>query len=225
MVCSKEWVASSLQSLSYVGSLVGYLIMSHVGDNLGRKKAEYVAWAFCILGQVVMLISANLWMVGIGSFFLGFGANAAITLHYSFLKELVLGKTRERMIIAIQIAFSLGLSLISALSYLIHEWKVTLGVFILIPSVAVTFAFRFVEETPEFSLKEGTKALVESFNRIARVNKREELELDEINSILKTHPLHTVSNSSGERVSLLDLFGYKSLRHITLVCGFINLTI
>jgi hypothetical protein len=30
-------------------------------------------------------------MVGIGSFLLGFGANAAITLHYSFFKELVLG--------------------------------------------------------------------------------------------------------------------------------------
>lgn len=45
-------------------------------------------------GQVIMVLSVNLWMVGIGSFLLGFGANAAITLHYSFFKELVLGRTR-----------------------------------------------------------------------------------------------------------------------------------
>jgi MFS family permease len=94
MVCSKEWISSTLQSVSYLGSLVGYLIMSHVGDNLGRKKGEFMAWLICIAGQVIMLFSVNLYMVGIGSFFLGFGANAAITLHYSFFKELVLGRTR-----------------------------------------------------------------------------------------------------------------------------------
>jgi len=38
MVCSKEWISSLLQSVSYFGSLVGYLIMSHIGDNYGRKK-------------------------------------------------------------------------------------------------------------------------------------------------------------------------------------------
>jgi MFS family permease len=93
--------------------------MSHIGDNLGRKKGEFISWIICIIGQVIMIFSFNLYMVAIGSILLGFGANAAITLHYSFFKELVLGKTRERMIIAIQLAFSLGVSLISLLSYLI----------------------------------------------------------------------------------------------------------
>lgn len=78
-----------------------------------------MSWIICIAGQVIMIFSVNLLMVGIGSFLLGYGANAAITLHYSFFKELVLGKTRERMIIAIQLAFSLGISLISLCSYLI----------------------------------------------------------------------------------------------------------
>jgi MFS family permease len=94
MVCSKAWLSSLLQSLSYIGSLFGYLIMSHVGDNLGRKKGEFIAWIICIGGQVIMVLSFNLYMVSIGSIMLGFGANAAITLHYSFFKELVLGKTR-----------------------------------------------------------------------------------------------------------------------------------
>jgi len=38
MVCSKAWIASFLQSVSYIGAFFGYIIMSHVGDNLGRKK-------------------------------------------------------------------------------------------------------------------------------------------------------------------------------------------
>lgn len=38
MVCSKAWMVSLLQSMSYLGSLFGYIVMSHVGDNKGRKK-------------------------------------------------------------------------------------------------------------------------------------------------------------------------------------------
>jgi MFS family permease len=87
-------MSSLLQSFSYIGSLFGYLVMSHVGDNLGRKKAEFIAWIVCIIGQVVLLFSMNLFLVALGSLMLGFGANAAITLHYCFFKELVLGKTR-----------------------------------------------------------------------------------------------------------------------------------
>jgi len=153
MVCSQEWIASLLQSISYLGSLIGYMIMSHVADNYGRRKGEYISWIVCIVGQVIMLFSFNVFMVGVGSFFMGFGANGAITIHYSFFKELVLGKTRERMIIAIQLAFSIGISIVSLLSYFIDQWKYTLGFFILIPSILAMFLFNRVEETPEFTIK------------------------------------------------------------------------
>jgi MFS family permease len=119
--------------------------MSHIGDNLGRKKGEFISWLVCIAGQIMMILSINLYMVGIGSLLLGFGANAAITLHYSFFKELVLGQTRSRMIIAIQLAFSLGISVISLLSYLIAEWKYIIAFFMLIPSLIAIVAFQLVE--------------------------------------------------------------------------------
>lgn len=60
--------------------------MSHVADNIGRKKGEFIAWIICIIGQVILIFSTNLVMVGLGSLLLGFGGNAAITLHYSFFK-------------------------------------------------------------------------------------------------------------------------------------------
>jgi hypothetical protein len=77
------------------------------------------------------------------------------------------------MIIAIQLAFSLGVSLISLLSYLISQWKYTLGFFILIPSIVAIFIFSVVEETPEFTLKKGYESFRQSFNRIAKINKNE----------------------------------------------------
>lgn len=82
------------------------------------------------------------------------------------------------MIIAIQLAFSLGVALISLLSYFIDNWKYTLGFFILIPSIISILPFSIVQETPEFTLKKGLENFRKSFNRIARYNNNEELELE-----------------------------------------------
>ena len=152
--------------------------MSHVADNYGRKKAELIAWTICIMGQIVTICSGSVVMVGFGAFLLGFGSNGAINVHYSFFKELVAGKTRERMIIGIQLAFSLGISLISLLSYLVDNWKYNMAFFILIPSVVSGAAFfLFVEETPEFTLRSNTTLFLESFNRIAKINGKPALDL------------------------------------------------
>ena len=94
MVCSNAWISSFLQSLSYLGSFVGYLLMSHLADNFGRKKIELVSWVLNIMGILILTLSMNLEMVAIGSFLMGMGTNATITLHYTFIKELFVGKIR-----------------------------------------------------------------------------------------------------------------------------------
>ena len=114
-------------------------------------------------------------MVGFGSFFMGLGTNAAITLHYSFLKELMLGNFRERAIIALQIMFSLGVSLVALSSMFIREWKIVAGLFILVPAVLVVPLSYIIEETPHFSLKKGKNILLKSVNKIAKINQQEEL--------------------------------------------------
>lgn len=86
MLCSNKWISSLLQSLSYLGSFVGYLLMSHIADNFGRKKTEMASWIINIVGLLLLGLSTNLYMVGIGSFMMGMGTNATITLHYTFLK-------------------------------------------------------------------------------------------------------------------------------------------
>jgi OCT family organic cation transporter-like MFS transporter 4/5 len=47
-------------------------------------------------------------MTGFGWFFIGFGANPAITLSYSFINEQSLGKYRQYFSVGIQMALALG---------------------------------------------------------------------------------------------------------------------
>lgn len=61
--------------------------MSHIADNFGRKKAESASWMICVMGIILLVFSqSSLILVGIGSFLMGGGANAAITLHYTLIK-------------------------------------------------------------------------------------------------------------------------------------------
>ena len=60
MLCSKKWLSSLLQSCSYLGAFVGYLLMSHIADNYGRKRTELISWTINIFGIVILVTSVNL---------------------------------------------------------------------------------------------------------------------------------------------------------------------
>ena len=117
---------------------------------------------------------------------MGFGTNAAITLHYSFLKELVGGDYRSRMTIGLQITFSLGVSLISFLCMMISTWKIVLGVFIIIPSLILFLGLDFfIQETPNLSLRKGKEVLLDSLNKIASINRNDPLTIDDLTEVLQ----------------------------------------
>lgn len=85
------------------------------------------------------MISLNIYMIGIGNFLMGFGSNAAIMLHYSFIKELVVDKLGQKMMIFLQISFSFGVFLIALTSWLISDWKYNLGVITTISFLVLLF--------------------------------------------------------------------------------------
>jgi MFS family permease len=181
MVCSKEWISSLLQSFSYLGGFVGYLLMGHLADNVGRKRVEFASWIINLLGIAILMASGtHLYLVGISNFLTGFGSNAVINLDITFLKELSLGNFRERSIVVLQIIFSLGVSLVALSCLLIPEWKVVTGLCIGVPALVVTGFSFIIEETPYFSLKKGRGELLASLNRIARYNRTEELVMEDL---------------------------------------------
>jgi OCT family organic cation transporter-like MFS transporter 4/5 len=92
----------------YAGSFVGFFIFPHIADNYGRKIAIFGAWISATIGVLLAAISFDVIMTGFGWFFIGFGANPAITLSYSFINEQSLGKYRQYFSVGIQMALALG---------------------------------------------------------------------------------------------------------------------
>lgn len=74
-----------LSSLVYLGCFFGYISISIMVDNMGRKKALLIAYAIATLGMILLALSPNLIMAGIGLFLMGYGSDSAINICFYFI--------------------------------------------------------------------------------------------------------------------------------------------
>ena len=176
-VCNREWVVSTVQSFTYWGSLVGYISVSHLADNYGRRKAEIIAWGVAAVGATVLSCSLNIYMVAAGLFLAGMGINSSITLHYTFIKEFVVGRWRQVMTISLQVMFSLGVMFIAFISIYLTHWRYLSVLVITLPILLLLPTSFLLEETPEFCIQLGHMKVLTSFNRISKINNHPPLHL------------------------------------------------
>lgn len=69
----------------YGGALCGIILLSVLGDVIGRKKLMLINMYIAILGLGVTVFSVNMLMAGIGLFFSIFGIKVSHNLSYIFV--------------------------------------------------------------------------------------------------------------------------------------------
>jgi OCT family organic cation transporter-like MFS transporter 4/5 len=107
-MCKYDYIVTILESLVYIGSLLGFFIIPYLADNWGRKKAMQISWGCCTLGVLLLATAQEVSMIAIGQFLAGFGGNPAITLDYSFINDQSIGKSRQYFSVGIQISLAIG---------------------------------------------------------------------------------------------------------------------
>lgn len=142
-VCGKQWVVPLVQSMLYLGIFVGYVTIPYFADNFGRRRAEQVSWATASVGIVMVSASFGMVTVGIGLFLCGLGVNTAMSLHYCFVNEFVVGSTRGRMITWLQFTYSLGICTIALVALLLQSWR-ALSICLAVPILLLNFTGRFI---------------------------------------------------------------------------------
>ncbi|CAD8213752.1 unnamed protein product [Paramecium pentaurelia] len=198
---------SIIQSTVYLGSVSGLIISSFIADNYGRKLSLSISWAMTSFGALLVTFAMNYQMIAIGLFFLGFGGNPTITVHYSFINEHSQGNFREVQNVGVQVFFAIGEFAIIALAYFITYWR-WLAVSVAIPSILLNIGNLLIFESPQFLYTKNKKKCVKILNQIAKLNGTQYIKIDD----LATNPQTKENNS---RVySILDLLKYKSLRYV-----------
>ncbi|CAD8213754.1 unnamed protein product [Paramecium pentaurelia] len=117
-------------------------------------------------GALLVTFAMNYQMIAIGLFFLGFGGNPTITVHYSFINEhscnlyiskiLYRGQFREVQNVGVQVFFAIDEFAIIALAYFITYWR-WLAVSVAIPSILLNIGNLLIFESPQFLYTKNKK--------------------------------------------------------------------
>lgn len=123
-------------------------------------------------GSIIAVSSINIWVTGFGLFLLNCGTDGAMKFSFNFLAEYYHPQLREKYSILIQVFYTLGYLLICGSSYFIADWRITAGIFIVLPAVAgFIFCVYYLPEIPRYLAKNGEQHMRKVLNRIAGINK------------------------------------------------------
>lgn len=140
-----------LESLVYGGSFFGYIVISVLVDNFGRKRVMLISYAIATLGMVIVGFASSLPMAGIGLFLTGFGSDSAVNICFYFITETVEDSLRQKYSVIIQFMFSLGGLGNVAYYAFIGDWRIIQWSFFILPSIIVLVSILWwVEDTPYF---------------------------------------------------------------------------
>jgi OCT family organic cation transporter-like MFS transporter 4/5 len=83
--CDKSWIPDMLSSLVYGGCFFGYITISIMVDNMGRKKAMLISYGIATLGMILIAIAQNIYMAAVGLFLMGYGSDSAINICFYYI--------------------------------------------------------------------------------------------------------------------------------------------
>lgn len=161
-----------LSSLVYLGCFFGYISISILVDNMGRKRALMISYAVATAGMVIAALAPNLYVVGIGLFLMGYGSDSAINICFYFITETMEPQYRQKYSILIQVFFCLGGIVNIAYYYYLRNWRLIMWVFLIAPSfVCLLLIFKLIKDTPYFLVKlKSTESILVDLNLINQIN-------------------------------------------------------
>ena len=136
-------------TLTYVGTVVGFLLLSFVGDLLGRKRLMIICMSGVVIGLVIAIFCQSLAMAGAGLFIASVGVQNAFNICFYFISETVSEDFREKASVAIQLFYGLGVLLNVIWYYWIKDWQMIFVLFYFLPAVvSVLGVVIIVRDTP-----------------------------------------------------------------------------
>ena len=111
LYCSRANERNLIQSMVFVGSIFGLVLMNLVSDRYGRKVSFRISLFLCLLGAVLVTIGSfamNSLLIMVGQFVSGFGSCSCYTLAIVLISDCSSDVFREHGIIALNASWALG---------------------------------------------------------------------------------------------------------------------
>uniref|UniRef100_H2YAZ0 Major facilitator superfamily (MFS) profile domain-containing protein n=1 Tax=Ciona savignyi TaxID=51511 RepID=H2YAZ0_CIOSA len=216
----QTWVTDMVQSLYFVGFLVGVVLFGQISDKIGRKKAMIIGEIrFCLTWIEMYNMNPNYTVFAVLRAATGMLVGGATLVMFIYTQELV---SRDRWAVTSSLGavqFAVGSIIMIVVSYYIPAWRM-LYIALTVPQVIPLIFTWFVPESPRWLYSKGRLAEAEDILvMIARKNRVK----DPVVCLVKKSVQETDAS-----YSIIDLFKYKSTTKRVLlmaynwfVCSFI----
>ncbi|NXN21317.1 S22A2 protein, partial [Nycticryphes semicollaris] len=210
LVCKDSWKLDLFQSSVNAGFFIGSMSIGYIADRFGRKFCLLVTIFINAVSGVLMAFAPSYTWTVIFRLIQGLVSKGGWLTGYVLIAEFVGSKYRRSVGIIYQLAFTLGLLVLTALAYAIPHWR-WLQLTVTLPSFFFLLYYWCLPESPRWLIaqKKNDKAM-DVIKRIAKGNKKKlPLSFQNLNS----------EGEYGEKLKLsfLDLVRTPQIRKHTFI--------
>lgn len=220
LVCDKDFYATIALVLFGVGGLLGNYIFGYLQDFWGRKPSFYTYLLLEILACILSSFAWNYVSWVAFRIVVGLTIPAILASPYVLAIELVGPDKRVFCTIVTNIAYSLGLILLSGIVYVFRDWK-ALTLVVSIPLLSLFSCFFILPESPRWLLatrkyQKAAKILktIAEYNGKDVPNNYEDI-------LMEKFICNKIQNENDRSYGIQDLFTTINMRHKTIIITFI----
>lgn len=209
LVCSRNWLKATVQSVYMVGMLVGSYLFGDLSDRFGRKPIFLSSLVLMVVMGVAQAAIPEYITFTIARFVLGASLQGVFLVAYVMAMELVGKKYRVLVGVLAQAFYSIGYFTAAMLAYLIPDWRI-LQITMTLPALLFIPYYWIVPESSRWLIakKRGQEAKV-NLIKAAKVNKKE------VSDEILEQAVELPSKESIDS-NFLDLFRTPNLRKKTI---------
>ncbi|XP_007457649.1 PREDICTED: solute carrier family 22 member 1 [Lipotes vexillifer] len=170
LVCDDSWKVDLFQSCVNVGFFLGSLGTGYIADRFGRKVCLLATTLISAILGVLTAVAPDYTSLLLFRLGQGLVSKGSWTAGYTLITEFVGFSCRRTVAVLYQVAFTVGLVLLSGLAYAVPHWR-WLQLAVSLPTFLLPLCYWFVPESPRWLLsqKRNTQA-VKIMDHIAQKN-------------------------------------------------------
>ncbi|XP_012502293.1 PREDICTED: solute carrier family 22 member 1 isoform X2 [Propithecus coquereli] len=170
LVCADAWKLDLFQSCVNMGFFLGSLTVGYIADRFGRKLCLLATVLVNAIAGVLMGLVPDYVSVLLFRLLQGLVSKGSWMAGYTLITEVVGSDYRRTVAILYQVAFTVGLVLLTGLAYVLPHWR-WLQLAVSLPTFLFLLYYWCVPESPRWLLLQKRNAqAVKIMNHIARKN-------------------------------------------------------
>ncbi|CAG9855191.1 unnamed protein product [Phyllotreta striolata] len=217
-VCNDDWKPALGQSVFFIGSVIGSLVLGVIADIIGRLHVLVIANSLAFVGNISTILSKDVATFAISRFLAGLATDTNFFMMYIIVMEYMRPSHRTLGLnLCIGIFYSLACVIVPWTAVLLKTWKNFL-IFVSVPHLLVIFFYLIVPESAQWLISKGkTERAINCFKQIAKINGRhvDDKAYENLREYCKQYV-----NASEQHESLWGLLKTPKLRKKTLILIF-----